>query len=89
MQVISCITLSNISLVVEPLCTVLISALYSLGGSRHNITFPFGMNMDTKLLHHSDVSSRSRGTIIYCFFILLNSSLNIVVICMLHICRDI
>ena len=56
----------NISLMVVPLYTGLISAWLSLAGSRHRQMVPFCFGTVTKLLFHSAVSSPPRRRIIYC-----------------------
>ena len=55
------------SLRVEPLSIGLIRTLFNQAGSKHNLTLPFAFATSTKLLHHSYVSSTSRGTIIVYF----------------------
>ena len=55
------------SLSVGPLCTSLISAWFCHAGSRHNLTLPFALGINTKLLHHSAVSSTPSGPMMSCF----------------------
>ena len=57
----------RMSLRAIPLCTGLSSTLLSLAGSRHSHTLLLALGTKTKLLHHSDDSSTSNGTIISCF----------------------
>ena len=59
-----CVSFGNISFIIGPLYSVLISAWLSLAGSRHSLTFLLTLSSDTKLLHHSDVLSTFRATII-------------------------
>ena len=59
-------SLSRISFRLRPLCTILINTLLSLAWSRHSFTLPFAFATNTKLLHHSDNSPTSNGTIICC-----------------------
>ena len=66
----------NMSLMVGPLCTGLISTSLSHLGSRHRWTGSFGSGMITMLLHCSVVSSNPSGTIICCSYGLRNSFLN-------------
>ena len=42
------------------------NAWLSLAGYKYSDTFPFGLGIKTKLLHHSSVSSMSNGAIICC-----------------------
>ena len=60
-------SLGRISCNVGPLYTGLISTLLNLARSRHNLTLQFALGTSMMLLHHSDVLSKPRGTIIYCF----------------------
>ena len=66
----------NISLNVGCLWTGLINAWVSFSGSRHNLTYPFGFVTDTKVLHHSTVSSMPSGAMMSCCCSHSNSSLN-------------
>ena len=66
----------KISLSVDPLWTGLISTQFSLAGSKHNLTFPLGLSMRTKLLHYSAVSFIPSGGMMSCCCSLSNSSLN-------------
>ena len=47
-----------------PLRTGLINAQFNLAGSKHNLTIPFALGTNTKLLHHSVVLSTPSGLII-------------------------
>ena len=58
------------------LCMGLINAWFNHAGSRHSHTLPLALGTNTKLLHHSNVSSTPRGTIMYCCCSLSNSSWN-------------
>ena len=53
-----------------------INASFNLSGSRHNLTFPYGFETNTKLLHHSAVLSMPRDVIISCCCSHASSSLN-------------
>ena len=50
-------SLEKISLNMGPLRAGLMSAWFSLTGSRHNLTFPLGFSTNLKLFHCSAVSS--------------------------------
>ena len=50
-----------------PLQTGLINAWFHLTGSKHNLTLPFALGTNTKLLHHSAVSSIPSGVIMSIF----------------------
>ena len=52
---------------VGPLQIGLINAWFNFAGSKHNLTFPFALGTNTKLLHHSTVSSTPSGVIISSF----------------------
>ena len=41
----------------------LINAWFNCDGSKHNLTLPLALDTNTKLLHHSDVSSTPSGVI--------------------------
>ena len=72
-------TLSNfgkISFSAVPLCTGLISAWFSLAGSRHSLPFPFRFGTNTKPLYHSAVLSMPSDVMISCCCKHSNSSLN-------------
>ena len=66
----------KISLSVGPLWTGLMSTWFSLGGSKHSLTFQLGLGMRTKLLYHSAVSSMPSGVMMSCCWNLPDSSLN-------------
>ena len=70
------LSLGNMSLSVGPLCINLINAWFSHARSRHNLTLPFTLGTNTKLLHHSAVSSTPRGVIMSIFCRHSTSSLN-------------
>ena len=70
------LSLGSMSLSVGPLCMGLINALFSLAGSRHNLTLPFALGTNTKLLHHSAISSTPRGVMMSIFCRCSSSSLN-------------
>ena len=53
---------------VGPLWTGLINAWFNLAGSKHNLTLPFALGTNTKLLHHSTVLSIPSG-VIMCTFV--------------------
>ena len=71
-----CVNFGNMSLVVGPLCTCLMSTWFNLVGLRHSHTNLFGLGTCTKLLHQSGVSSIPRGTTICCCNSQSNSSFN-------------
>ena len=52
---------------IGPLWIGLIRTLFNCAGSKHSLTLPFTFGSSVKLLHHSDVSSMSRSTMICCF----------------------
>ena len=54
-------SLGKISLSVESLGTGLINAWLNHAGSKHSLTLPLALGTNTKLLHHSDVSSTPSG----------------------------
>ena len=54
----------------------LINAQFDLTGSRHNLTLPFALGTNTKLLHHSAVLSIPSAMIMSNFCSQFNSSLN-------------
>ena len=66
----------NISYSVGSLWTGLISAWLSLAGSKHNLTFPLGFGMTTKLLYLYAVSSMPSSAMMSCSWSHSNSSLN-------------
>ena len=68
--------LGKISLSVGPLWTGLLSAWFSFAGSKYSLTFPLGLVMRTKLLHHSAVSAMPSGVMVSCCCSHSNSSLN-------------
>ena len=68
--------LDRILLNVGPLCVCLISDLLSMAGSNHNCILPLAFGTGTKLLHHLDISSTSKDTIICCFCSKSSSSLS-------------
>ena len=75
--------LRKISLVVGPMYTGLISVWFSHLWQWHNLPFPLCLGTSTKLLHHSDVLSIPKGTIIGCFFAIgLTHPWRAVVMCM-------
>ena len=59
-------SLLNISLMVGPLCTILVNTWLCVAGSEHRHTEAFGLGIKMKLLHHCDVSSVPGGKIICC-----------------------
>ena len=59
-----------------PLCTGLINAWFHITGSKHNLTLPFALGTNTKLLHHSVLLSISSGVIMSSFCSQSSSSLN-------------
>ena len=65
--------LGSMSLKIGPLWIGLIRTLFNWARSKHNLTLPCAFGTTVKLLHHSDVSSISRSTII-CYFCSLSSS---------------
>ena len=69
-------SLGNISLSVGPLCIGLINAWFSHAGSRHSLTLPFTLGTNTKLLHHSTISSTPNGVMMSIFCRHSSSSLN-------------
>ena len=69
-------SLGKILLSVGPLCTGLINAWLSHAGSKHSLTLPFALGTNTKLLHHSDVSSTPSGVMMSISCRHFNSSLN-------------
>ena len=54
----------------------LINAWFNHAGSKHNMTLPLTLSTNTKLVHHSDISSTPSGVIISSCCSLSNSSLN-------------
>ena len=68
--------LGNILLSVGPLCTGLINAWISCAGSKHSLTLLLALGTNTKLLHHSDVSSTPSGVMMSISYSHLSSSLN-------------
>ena len=46
---------------VGPLRTGLINAWFNVTGSKHNLTLPCALVTNTKLLHHSTVTSIPKG----------------------------
>ena len=61
---------------VGSLCTGLISAWFSLAGSRHSLNFPFSFGSNMKLIHHLAVLSMPSGVMMSCCYICSSSSLN-------------
>ena len=61
MRYFTCVNIDSILFSIEPLWRGLISALSSFAGSRHSIAFPFALDTNTKLLHHSDMSEMLVG----------------------------
>ena len=61
------LSLGNMLFDVGPLCMGLISAWFSLTGSKHNLTLLFALGTNTKLLHHSANSSTPRGVMMSIF----------------------
>ena len=59
-----------------PLCISIINAWFSHARSKHILTLLLALATNTKLLHHSDISSTPRGAIISCCCRLSNSSWN-------------
>ena len=56
-------SLGRVLLNIGPLCTGFTSTIWSLVESSNNYTLPLPFGTRTKLLHHSDISPISRGTI--------------------------
>ena len=52
---------SRMSFNIGPLCIGLINGWLSCTGPKHNCTLPFALGTNTKLLHHSAVSSTPIG----------------------------
>ena len=77
--------LGSISFNVGPQCIGFINAWFNHAGSRHSLTLPLALGTNTKLLHHSAVSSTPSGVIISICCNWSNSSLNSFVTHMLHI----
>ena len=69
-------SLGNISLSVGLLFISLIKAWFSHVGSRHSLTLPFALGTNTKLLHHSAISSIPNGVMMSIFCRYSSSSLN-------------
>ena len=70
------LSLGSMPISVGPLCMSLINAWFSLARSRHNLTLPFALGTNTKVLHHSTVSSTPRGVMMSIFGSWSSSSLN-------------
>ena len=58
------LSLGIISFNMGPLCTGLINAWFNLTESKHNLTLPFALGTNTKLLHHSAVLSPPSAVIV-------------------------
>ena len=69
-------SLGNILLSVGPLCTGLINSWLSHAGSKHSLTLLLALGTNTKLLHHSDVSSTPSSVMMSIFCRHLSSSFN-------------
>ena len=70
------LNLGSMSFNVGPLWTGLINASFNLAGSKHNLTLQFAFGTNTKLLHHTAVSSTPSGVIMSSFCSWSNSSLH-------------
>ena len=70
------LSLGTMSFNVGPLCMGLISTWFSLARSKYNLTLPFALGTNTKLLHHSANSSTPRGVMMSIFCRCSRSSLN-------------
>ena len=70
------LSLGSTSFNVEPLCRGLINAWFNLTGPKHNLTLPFALGTNTKLLCHSAVSSIPSCVIMSNFCNQPSSSLN-------------
>ena len=68
--------LGSMSFNVEPLCMGHINAWFNHAGCKHNLTLPLALGINTKLLHHSDISSTLSGAVISSCCSLSNLSLN-------------
>ena len=70
------LSLGSISFNEGPLWMGLISAWFSLAGSKHSLTLPIVLDTNTELLHHSADSSIPRGVMMSIFCSNSSSSLN-------------
>ena len=70
------LSLSSISFNVGPLCMGLINAWFNHAGLKHNLTLPFALGTNTKLLHSSAILSTSSGVIMSSCCNLSSLSLN-------------
>ena len=70
------LSLVSISFSVGPLCIGLINAWLSHAGSKHSHTLPFALGTNTKLLHHSAISSTPSGAMMSISSSQSRSSLN-------------
>ena len=78
------LSLGGISFNVGPLWMGLISTWYILAGSKHNLTLPFALGTNRKLLHHYTNSSIPRGLMMSIFCRHSSSSLKVFVMHMPH-----
>ena len=69
-------SLGKISLSVGLLCTGLINAWLSCAESKHSLILPLALGTNTKLLHHSNVSSAPNGVMMSISCRHFSSSLN-------------
>ena len=60
------LSFDNMSFSIGLLCMGLISAWFSCAWSKHSFTLPLALGTNTKLLHHSDLSSIPSGAIMSC-----------------------
>ena len=79
------VSFGYILLTVGPLRTGHMRALFSLAGSKHNLTCQFSFGINTKLLHHSTVLSIPSVVMMSSCCICFHSSLNFFfVMCSVH-----
>ena len=70
------LSLGNILFNVGPLCIGLINAWFNHNRSKHNLTLWLALGTNTKLLHHSAISSTPSGVIMSSYCNLSSLSLN-------------